>query len=537
MAVTTLAAGLLTSACRGDPAELALLRGEAINAMLSTAGEGSIVQLASGDTMHLSAATIDFYRGRTWQSAWVGSKRLLEQGDALHEVLGNAGEDGLPPERYRHDLASGVLAGLEASGSARLSDSLVVLHLADLDVLLTEGFNRMTRDLAVGMLDPAEAGLDVRIPGDEVPEATLLHRVVAGEAPAELVRELRPSMPQYEHLRVALIAFREAELRGGWSRIAADTTFRKGDRGAEVQQLRQRLMADVDTEAAALANSGASDPTLFDPDLEQAVQRFQDRHAIEPDGIVGATTLKELNHTVAEWITELQLNLDRWRWLPHSLGDRYVLVNIAGFEMEVVDQGRIIESMNVVVGELETATPIFADSIRYVVVNPYWNVPDGIMARTIRPAITADPNYLEKNNMEVFEGRVRQRPGPQNSLGRFKFIFPNEFDVYLHDTPDGHLFARTERAFSSGCVRIERPREFAEMLLELQSDHDPDSLDDILATGNEKWLALDNPLPVFLLYFTAWAKEDGTIRFHHDVYGHMEGMDERAEGRDSLAGG
>jgi len=502
--------------------------------MLSTAEEGSLVQLASGDTVHLSAATIDFYRERAWQSAWVGSRRLLEQGDALHEVLGSAGEDGLRPERYRHDVATGKLAGLDARGSARLSDSLVVLYLADLDLLLTEGFNRMARDLAVGILDPAETGLDVRIQGDEPPAGTLLHRVIAGEAPAELVRELRPSMPQYDRLRAALIAFREAERRGGWLRITADTTFREGHRGAEVEQLRQRLLAGVDVEVAALARSGASDPMLFDPGLAEAVQRFQDRHAIEADGIVGATTLKELNHTVGEWITELQLNLDRWRWLPHSLGDRYVLVNIAGFEMEVVDEGRVIQSMNVVVGELETATPIFADSIRYVVVNPYWNVPDGIMERTIRPAMAADPNYLEKNNMEVFDGRVRQRPGPQNSLGRFKFIFPNEYNVYLHDTPDGHLFARTERAFSSGCVRVERPREFAEMLLELQSGHDPDSLDAILATGNERWLALDRPLPVFLLYFTAWAQSDGTIRFHHDVYGHVEAMDERTEEYHSL---
>jgi L,D-transpeptidase YcbB len=164
-----------------------------------------------------------------------------------------------------------------------------------------------------------------------------------------------------------------------------------------------------------------------------------------------------------------------------------------------------------------------------VVVNPYWNVPDGIMERKIAPAMALDPNYLEKHDMEMFKGRVRQRPGPQNSLGRYKFIFPNDLDIYLHDTPDGHLFARSERAFSSGCVRIERPRDFARMLLRLQSDHDPDSLDGILATGSEKWIKLDRPLPVFLLYFTAWAQDDGSVRFHHDVYGRSEAMDEQVE--------
>jgi L,D-transpeptidase YcbB len=156
-------------------------------------------------------------------------------------------------------------------------------------------------------------------------------------------------------------------------------------------------------------------------------------------------------------------------------------------------------------------------------------VPDGIMARTIQPAMDSDPTYLARHDMEIVDGRVRQRPGPKNSLGRYKFIFPNDFDVYLHDTPEGHLFARTERAFSSGCVRLERPRDFARMLLRLQSDRDPDSLDPILATGREQWIKLDRPLPVYLLYFTAWAQEDGTVRFHHDVYQRSEAMDDQAE--------
>lgn len=530
----TLALALLASACGGGGAELQLLRRDAVSAMLSTAGEGSVIHLTNGDTLHISPATLEFYRERGWQSAWVGRKRPLKSGDALHEVIGRSWEDGLPPERYRHDVASHVLAAVRGTRGARPSDSLVVLHLADLDVLLTEGFNRLAHDLVVGMLDPVEAGLDDRIQGDEPPGATAPYRVVAGEAPAELVRQLRPSMPQYERMRTALVAYQEAEVRGGWPGVTVDTTMREGDRGASIAQLRRRLMAGVDAQEAALASSGAPDPTLFDPDLQRALQRFQERHAIEADGVVGAATLRELNYTVEESVAELRLNLDRWRWLPNSLGDRYVLVNIAGFEMEVVDRGQVIDAMNVVVGQRDTATPLFADSIRFVVVNPYWNVPDGIMERTIRPGIAADPGYLAKHDMEVFEGRVRQRPGPMNSLGRLKFIFPNEFDVYLHDTPEGHLFARTARAFSSGCVRIERPHDFARMLLRLQSDHDPDSLDAILAAGSEQWIKLDRPLPVFLLYFTAWAQEDGTVRFHHDIYGRSEAMDEQAEGMQSV---
>jgi L,D-transpeptidase YcbB len=527
-AVAMLAAGLLSAACGGG-AEREALRDGAIRGMLETAAADSVVHLASGDTLHVSAATLDFYRGRDWQAAWVGAKRPLMQGNAVHEAVGRAWEDGLPPARYRHDAATEVLARLDATGKSRLPDSLAIRHLAALDVLLTEGFIRLARDLVAGMLDPAEAGLDYRIAREAAPDGAALDRVLAGIAPARLVAELRPSIPQYERMRMALLDFHEVEARGGWQRIGMGTTLQEGVRGEGVTQLRQRLMAGINAEEAGLSRSGAADPSLFDADLKRAVQHFQERHSITPDGAVGATTLRELNHTVAEWIAELRLNLDRWRWLPNDLGERYVLVNIAGFELEVVEEGKVIESMNVVVGQESTATPIFADSIRHVVVNPYWNVPDGIMARTIGPAMARDPNYLAKNDMEMVDGRVRQRPGPQNSLGRYKFIFPNEHDVYLHDTPDGHLFARTERAFSSGCVRIERPRDFARLLLRLQSDRDPDSLDPIFAGGKEQWIKLDRPLPVFLLYFTAWVQEDGSVRFHHDVYGRSEAMDAQAE--------
>jgi murein L,D-transpeptidase YcbB/YkuD len=463
------------------------------------------------------------------RAAWIGTNGLLPEGVALHEAIGKAWEDGLPPERYRHDVASKLIAAIENSSQVPLSGEMAERFRADLDLLLTEGFNRFARDLLIGMVDPAEAGIDHRIEQDAPPPPTLLNRVLEGEAPADIVASLRPSLPQYERMRAALAEYRALQERGEWSQIEADTTLREGTRDEAIGQLRQRLVEGIDPEEAALARVGAANPTLFDRDLVRAVQRFQERHALEPDGVIGLTTARELNHSAEEWIGELQINLDRWRWLPRDLGERYVLVNIAGFELEVVDQGQVIEAMDVVVGAEATATPIFADSIRNVVVNPYWNVPDGIMERTIEPAIARNPNYLRDNDMEVVDGQVRQRPGPKNALGKYKFIFPNEFDVYLHDTPDGHLFEETDRAFSSGCVRIERPRDFARMLLELQSSENPDTLDALVEAGEEKWIALERPLPIFLLYFTAWVREDGTTRFHHDVYGHDEAMEEETD--------
>jgi L,D-transpeptidase YcbB len=523
-----LAAVIGPAAC-GQNEAMNTLRSTAVAELLASASADSVVRLGDGDTLRISGATLAFYRGQAGQAAWVGRKGLLTSGRAIHEAVGAAWEDGLPPVRYRHNIAVDRIARLQKTGDSALSDTTFVRTLAELDVLLTEGFNRMARDLVAGMLDPEDAGLDYRIVKDRPPADAILARVLNGEAPADIVAKLRPAILQYGRMRTALLAYHEAESRGDWPQVRTDSTLKEGGRADAVAQVRQRLVNGVNIEEAALARAGAADPTLFDADLAVAVQRFQDRHAIEADGAVGEATARELNHTIAERIADLRLNLDRWRWLPDYLGDRYVIVNIAGFELEVVDQGRIIESMNVVVGQVAHETPLFADSIRYVVVNPYWNVPDGIMARTIRPAMDRDPTYLARNDMEMVDGRVRQRPGPRNSLGQYKFIFPNDFDVYLHDTPDGHLFSRTDRAFSSGCVRIERPRDFARLLLREQSDRDPDSLDAILASGKEQWIKLDRPLPVYLLYFTVWALEDGTVRFHRDVYGRSEAMEEQAE--------
>jgi L,D-transpeptidase YcbB len=526
--VGLLGLGVLGTGCaESGPPEVSA--GEAIVAMLAMADTDSIVHLSDGDTLRVSAETMEFYRARPGRAAWVDDDRLLDRGVEVYESIGRAWEDGLPPLRYRHDVATALLGGLGTGDRAALPDSLVSLRVADLDLLLTEGFHRFARDLMEGRLDPGDAGLDYRIPSGSRLQPDLLERVLAGDAPSALVEELRPSVPHYERMRRALLGLYEAEARGGWEPFAVDTTLREGDRGEAVARLRQRLASGLDEEEAAWARTG-QDVSLFDADLTRAVQRFQDRHSIEPDGVVGGGTVRELGRSLPELIQELQLNLDRWRWLPNDLGERFVLVNIAGFELEVVEGGRVIESMDVVVGDIETATPVFADSIQYVVVNPYWNIPDGIMERTIQPEMDRDPDYLERNNMEMVNGRVRQRPGPANALGHYKFMFPNEFDVYLHDSPEGHLFARTQRAFSAGCVRIERPRDFAALLLALQSDKDPDVLDELRSTGDEHWIALDRPLPIYLLYFTAWVQEDGTLRFHHDVYGHDEALDSVAGG-------
>jgi L,D-transpeptidase YcbB len=528
------AAGILMAGCGSEPA---VLPAEALRDVLLALDADSMTTLSTGDTVRISSHAASFYEARGHEAAWVGGKQLLDRGRALHAAIGRAGEDGLEPERYRHDVAAALLAAVEVTDrDQRLSDSAAVRHLAEIDLLLTEGFSRYARDLVTGTLDPADAGLDWRIATEVPHDQAVLNQALDGRDPLEIVAHLRPSIPYYERMRGALAQYRVAAAAGGWPRVPDGETLKDGERSAAVAALRQRFTRGADRREAELAAAGALDATLFDGALAEAVQHFQTRHSIEADGAVGAATLRELNHTVEERIAEMKLNLDRWRWLPNHLGERFVLVNVAGFELEVVEDGRAVQNMNVVVGQLDRQTPIFADSIQYVVVNPYWNVPDGIYRQDVLPALERDPYYLVKNNMERVDGRIRQKPGPTNALGRYKFIFPNEFDVYLHDTPQGHLFSRASRDFSSGCIRLERPDEFARLLLDTQTDRGSGQLDALLTNWNERWIKLDRPLPVYILYFTAWVEEDGTVRFHHDVYGRDEKLESQVEQRLEAAG-
>ena len=513
------ATGLAMAGCSRDRAPT--LDSAHIRESLRVLPQDSVLTLAVGDTLRLSPATLQFYDRRRGRPAWAGDDELLERGQEVLNAIARAEEDGLSPARYRYDVAQRLVAALEREGEGELSDSLETIYLADLDLVITEGFNRFANDLVQGTIDPEESGVDWEIPRGTANEQRVLDGVIRGTPPEVMLSHLRPNIPYYDRLRTALASYRSAQARGGWPQVPENVTLKEGVRNAAVAQLRQRLIAGTDSLEAQLARAGQADPTLFDARLKQAVERFQERHAIEADGAIGTATLRELNHTVEERIAELKLNLDRWRWMPDDLGERFVLVNVAGFELEVVDGGSVIEAMNVVVGKPSWQTPVFADTIEHIVVNPYWNVPESIAQEEVIPAVQRDPGYLARNNMEFVDGRYRQRPGPNNALGVVKILFPNEHDVYLHDTPHDALFSRTRRDFSHGCIRLERPRDLAKLLLRLQTDRNPEEFDRLVG-GGEKWINLERKLPVYVLYFTAWADQDGTVHFYHDVYGRDE---------------
>ncbi|MGH7448173.1 MAG: L,D-transpeptidase family protein, partial [Longimicrobiales bacterium] len=392
------------------------------------------------------------------------------------------------------------------------------------------GYMRFVNDIVRGAIDPDSVGSAWRIPRNDAPGWHVLRSVVRGGDPVQIIERLRPGTPYYGRMMAALARLRQVREAGGWAKLAGDANVAAGDSSAAIVALRERLARSDDPREAQLARRGAARPEVYDRDLRDALRHYQERHALDDDGALGSGTLRELNHDVEERIAELKLNLDRWRWLPQDLGRLFVLVNIAGFELEVVENDLAIESMNVVVGQEGWHTPVFADTMEHVVVNPYWTPPESIMEQEIRPAMARDPGYLARNNFErTSDGRVRQRPGPGNALGRFKFLFPNDDNIYLHDTPANHLFSRARRDFSHGCIRVERPYDLARLIVSKASTHSAASIEGMLATRSEKWITLKKPIPVYIVYFTAWVKEDGTLRFHHDVYGHDEELESQQD--------
>lgn len=502
---------------------------ERIAVLLGPAPDSGVtLSLTTGDTVSVSAATLSFYREHGYRAAWTaeGTRRAR----ALHAAIGYAEQDGLNPASYGYDLAARLLEQLEAEGDEKLDGAARGAYLADLDLLLSEGYMRYATDIVRGAIDPDTVGRAWRIPRSEAPDERVLRSVSRGGDAVEIIQRLRPSSPYYGRMLAALNRLREIRDAGGWQRLPAELDVAEGDSADGVALLRARLMASDDAREAQLARAGAARPSFFDRGLSDAVRSFQSRHALADDGKPGSGTLRELNHDIEERIAEVKLNLDRWRWLPRDLGDLYILVNIAGFELEVVENHRAIESMNVVVGQEGWHTPVFADTLEHVVVNPYWNPPPSILEEEILPAVARDPGYLARNNFErTSDGRIRQRPGPGNALGKYKFMFPNDDNIYLHDTPADHLFSRVRRDFSHGCIRLERPADLARLVVAKSTNQSPASLEAMLAAGTEKWVPLKRPIPIYIVYFTVWVKEDGTLRFHHDVYGHDEELEDVKE--------
>jgi murein L,D-transpeptidase YcbB/YkuD len=348
------------------------------------------------------------------------------------------------------------------------------------------------------------------------------------------MNHVAPTGPVYRALQGWLQRYREQEAEGGWPAIPEGPTLRPGDLGTRVLDLRKRLEI-----TGELSSANAADPELFDAALEAAVKVFQRRHALDDDGIVGRNTLSALNVPIGRRIDQIRLSLERLRWVNQEAADTLVAVNIAGFRAFFFRDGALVWETRAMVGTTYRQTPTFRGDMAYLEFNPTWTIPPGILRKDTLPAIKSDPGYLAAKNIRVLDGdgrevdpstvnwnsytkglpyTLRQDPGPQNSLGRVKFIFPNPYFVFLHDTPQRELFERPERAFSSGCIRVEDPLTLAELILDDPVRYARPELEEIVRSGRTQRVNLADKLPVLIVYITASIGDDGGLLLYRDIY-------------------
>jgi murein L,D-transpeptidase YcbB/YkuD len=489
-----------------NPALQSLVDGDTLPSVIGNA------QASPGERKRIADLVRRFYRAQNYQPIWIDGDRPSKRYDELRDMLNAADNHGLPAALYR--------TSIEPLTPER-------------DVQTTATFFRYAEHLTSGRLDPHKLqGLWTLRPQ----RADFVEALIAAVSNDNLkgtMERLQPAQPEYRELQQALVRYRAIAAQGGWPALELRTRLRPGAESPAVSVLRRRLAIEGDLDAALEA-----DPSpVFDSALVEALKRFEERHRLKVDGILDPETVQALNVPVEERIRTIELNMERWRWLPDPMPARYLVVNVPDFRLEAIEDGKPVLDTRVVVGEPDNKTPIFADEMTHVVFSPYWNVPPNIAEEETIPRAAVDPDFLSRNNMEVVgpSGRVidpysvdwssakgyriRQRPGRGNALGGVKFMFPNNFDVYLHDTNATRLFGRVERAFSHGCVRVEEPHELAQYVLRDMPEWTPDAIAAAMKSGDEKHVKLKTPVAVYILYNTAHV-HDGGVRFLKDLYGH-----------------
>lgn len=484
-----------------------------------------------------------FYAKREYRLAWSDEDTILPQAGALMKFIRETDREALDPLDYHLDVLE-YLQSEMAKAKTRGEKPPSSLRV-DFDLLMTDAFLLCGSHIVSGRVDPEKIHEDWFARKRYEDLASVLQVALDTNSVEETLRSLIPKHPGYERLKKALLDYRRMAAGDPWPVLPEGPILRKDDRNEAVVTLRKRLALTGDL---AAAQDGGRD--LFDDALEAAVTKFQVRHGIDPDGAVGPATRRMLNTPAEGRVRQIELNLERWRWLPADLGRRHVLVNIAGFGLEVVENDRVILPMKVIVGKNYQRTPVFSGKMTYVEINPYWNVPSSIATEELLPKIQKDVRYLRKEKMKVirssdgkriefvdpgeinwsqlsasnFPYRLRQEPGPQNPLGRIKFMFPNKYGVYLHDTSEPALFERTRREFSHGCIRIEKPLDFAEYVLRGDPEWTRETIEAAMAAKKTRVVMLPEPIPVHILYWTAWVDEDGTAHFRNDIYNRDEDL-------------
>jgi murein L,D-transpeptidase YcbB/YkuD len=472
------------------------------------------------------------YEAANYAPLWLNGDQPTAQASGVIKALEASAQKGLNPADYDAARWSERMNALKGSSDAKR---------AEFDVALTVAAMRYISDLRIGRVNPKHFnfGIDVQSKKYDLPQFVLQQVVHAGDVQAVL-NGVEPPYDGYRRTEAALQHYLQLEARGDGPKVLEVTkSVGVGDAYAGVGPLvaRLRLLGDM---------PGGGDVREYDGSVADGVKHFQERHGLSGDGKLGAATVKALNVSLADRTRQLADAMERWRWLPAEFPEPPVVVNIPEFRLRAFDGAKVALAMNLVVGKAApTQTPVFIDSIEFIVFRPYWNVPPGILRRSVIPGIEKSSGYIGSQRFEVTDssGRpvaasgdlaaglrsgkysIRQKPGPKNSLGLIKFMFPNSHSVYLHSTPSTELFSRSRRDFSSGCIRVEKPAELAAFLLRDQPDGGTqwtvEKAQAAMDSGKDNLqVNLKTPVPVLLLYATAVTEEDGTVHFFDDIYGH-----------------
>lgn len=455
----------------------------------------------------------NFYNARNYQYAWFFEGGLSTQAEGfwnLHKRHATIGDSTLYNQRL-HQVMDTLL---DADTTFPVSPDIKAMT----ELRLTQHFFRYIQFAYEGRVSPEQ--MQWHIPRRKLDAAEMLDSLVSKN---KMPDDWQPLNPSFHRLQNALFRYDTIEKNGGWDSIhLSKRKLVQGDRAPVIVQVKKRLSISDNYPSVDTSN-------LFTDTLETAVNRKRKSYGMEENGEIDADFIKELNVPVKKRIEQMLINLERMRWMPEQPA-HFIVANIPSYRLHVVENNQEKMKMDIVVGKAANKTVIFSDELKYVVFSPYWNIPKSIVRREIVPAMNRNKNYLRKNNMEITGYTdddlpvIRQKPGPGNALGKVKFIFPNRFNIYFHDTPAKQLFGKQKRAFSHGCIRLEKPFSLADYLLRDKEKWTDESINEAMNSGEEKWVSLEKPVPVFITYFTSWADGDGLVYFIEDVYGHDERM-------------
>ncbi|WP_191906884.1 L,D-transpeptidase family protein [Adhaeribacter soli] len=485
-----------------------------------------------------------FYRDRGFKLAWFKNGELVPQANKFKEVISKADQEGLNPDNYKlknfDQMYKAYVETKDEATQTKLQQ--------ELDIALTASYFHYGTDFYKGMVNPRKvSSIDWKVKKNKIKLNKALQTILKERESKYPYYEFAPLHPEYDRLRTALKKYRDLQQFGEWPKVEEVKKLKPNDVSPQVAVLRKRLLMEYEPQKAKTLN-GQND-TLYDANLEVLVKKFQELNGLKADGVIGPATVKLLNIPLDDRIDQLIINMERWRWIPKKFEDKYIFVNIPRYTMHVIENGKEVLTMKVIVGKSMHSTPVFSDKLEYVVFSPYWNVPNSIVENEIKPNMLKNPNFLASQNMEIVSGQgknvkqvspssidwnsvtaknfkllIRQKPGPKNALGPVKFLFPNEYNVYLHGTPFENLFNQDQRGFSHGCIRLEDPASLAEYLLKDRPEWDPEAIQQAMATGEEQWVTLKAKVPVYIVYFTSWVDNTGNVHFYQDLYNHDEDL-------------